>query len=261
MSSTLNNTLSGSTDSNLTTTSEPNHLHADANPLKSQLQQQTPRHPQPIRQKTHSAELDPLLQADTATTNSSALKSAPSFLDIPPDLRIIDAKSYEQMSWKNGLGTTYQIAIHPSQKDYKREEFHWRLARSDIVDSCSMSVFPGYDIHMILLPEEGANVMIKGGSKRSPIVLHHNGEETPVNLKALVPYVYRGEMPTSCIVHSSPLRYLSFIANREATEVNRLLFFFGGFFLLAWTSEKESFLTELWGSLDLRQLGNHLLTR
>ena len=60
------------------------------------------------------------------------------------------------MPWKNGLGTTTEIAIFPASADFKSEEFLWRLSSSYIADSINLSLFPGYEVTMVLLPYQGS---------------------------------------------------------------------------------------------------------
>ncbi|KAI8838367.1 hypothetical protein BC829DRAFT_428311 [Chytridium lagenaria] len=134
-----------------------------------------------------------------------------SIVDIPPKLTVITKSSYRRMPWKNGLGVTQEIAIHPPQADYHKV--------NSFGDSCSLSLFPGYDIALTLLPEDGASLMMRG-NMTAPAVLHHNDQELSVPIRPLVPYTYGGETPTSCKVRTPPIRHLSFMANRAALQVS-----------------------------------------
>ncbi|KAJ3190625.1 hypothetical protein HK101_008528 [Irineochytrium annulatum] len=116
-----------------------------------------------------------------------------SVVDVPPKLTIIDRKSYKVMPWKNGLGETSEIAIHPEKVNYHKEDFDWRLSISEVKDSCSFSLFNGYDIALTLLPEEGASLMMRG-TMSAPAVLHHNDQEHSVPIRPLIPYTFAGEV-------------------------------------------------------------------
>ncbi|TPX57396.1 hypothetical protein PhCBS80983_g03883 [Powellomyces hirtus] len=145
--------------------------------------------------------------------------------------KVFKEEDYINMPWKNGLGGTKQIAIHPHTADFETEEFIWRLALSEVRDSCSFSVFPGYDIALLLLPEDERDgsasvkntVHLRRGSLTSPVALHHNDQATAVPLRPLTPYTYSGEWPTSCKIRTGPMRHLTFIANRELTRVTATL--------------------------------------
>ncbi|KAJ3096292.1 hypothetical protein HDU97_006050 [Phlyctochytrium planicorne] len=141
-----------------------------------------------------------------------------SVVDVPPKLTLIRSNEYKTQPWKNGLGTTQEIAIHPPNVDYHKDEFYWRFSMSEIKDSCSFSLFPGYDIALTLLPEDGASLMMRG-NMTAPAVLHHNDQELSVPIRPLVPYTYGGETPTSCRVRTPPIRHLSFMANRQLLQV------------------------------------------
>jgi hypothetical protein len=41
---------------------------------------------------------------------------------------IYKQEDHRTMSWKNGLGTTREIAIHPLNSDFKTDRFLWRLS-------------------------------------------------------------------------------------------------------------------------------------
>ncbi|KAI8803150.1 hypothetical protein BJ742DRAFT_761789 [Cladochytrium replicatum] len=137
-----------------------------------------------------------------------------------PDITLIRSTDGKRMPWKNGLGETTELAIYPDSKDYRKDEFIWRLAISEVLDSCSFSVFPNYSVAMLLLPEQGALYpQQQQGRSLSPASLHHNDHEAGVPLKPLIPYVYQGEWPTQCRVNNGPLKCLVFMANSRYTIV------------------------------------------
>ncbi|KAJ3098396.1 hypothetical protein HDU97_004024 [Phlyctochytrium planicorne] len=148
----------------------------------------------------------------------AAVSARNSVVDIPPKLTLIRPNEHKTQPWKNGLGTTKEIAIHPPNVDYHKDDFNWRFSLSEVKDTCSFSLFPGYDIALTLLPEDGANVMMRG-NMTAPAVLHHNDQELSVPIRPLVPYTYGGETPTSCRVRTPPIRHLTFLANRAMLQV------------------------------------------
>jgi hypothetical protein len=139
--------------------------------------------------------------------------------DVPPRLTVHDPTSYNEMTWKNGLGVTREICIHPNNRDFHKDEFVWRLSLIEVHDSCSFSVFPGYDIALMGLPPHGLSTL--QGPFSASAMLHHNDQETPVTIKPLVPYTYAGELPTTCFVKSQKFSHLTLIANRAACHVSR----------------------------------------
>ncbi|KAJ3361689.1 hypothetical protein HDU91_003798 [Kappamyces sp. JEL0680] len=132
-------------------------------------------------------------------------------------LQILRPSDYTQKNWKNGLGATTEIAIQPPTANFHTDPFLWRLSATEITDSFNFSLFPSYEICLLLLPEEG--VSKKGAYTTAS--LHHHDYEKPTPLKTLVPYSWLGEWPTSCkVTGTHPLRFLTFINNRLKTRVS-----------------------------------------
>ncbi|KAI8831316.1 hypothetical protein BJ741DRAFT_667907 [Chytriomyces cf. hyalinus JEL632] len=161
---------------------------------------------------------------------NAVLETAASMTDIPPTLTLLTRDSYQKMMWKNGLGETEEIAIFPNGIDFHKDEFIWRLSVTEVHDACTFSVYPGYDIAMMMLPQ--AQVDPSSGPQQrnasfpavrniygAPAILRHNDQESPIPFRPLVPYTYAGELPTTCYVKSGSTRHLNFMANRAATQV------------------------------------------
>ncbi|KAI8825179.1 uncharacterized protein EV422DRAFT_249081 [Fimicolochytrium jonesii] len=140
-----------------------------------------------------------------------------------PTVNLLDDANYVRSPWKNGLGETHQIAISPPTADFEADDFLWRLQLSEVRDSCSLSVYPGYDIALLLLPTDKPAPSARRNSVTSPVALHHNDQATAVPLRPLQPYTYSGEWPTTCRLRTSPVRHLTFIANRDRTRVSATL--------------------------------------
>lgn len=54
------------------------------------------------------------------------------------------------MPWKNGKGTTREIAIFPKQTNFNRQRFLWRLSSAEVTQNGPFSSFPGYDRFLTL---------------------------------------------------------------------------------------------------------------
>src|SRR4051812_41801439 len=94
--------------------------------------------------------------------------------------RVIRPAGYRVMPWKNGQGTTTEIAVHPLGAAL--DAFTWRLSIADLAASGPFSTFAGYD--RILVQLEGA-----------PMALAHEGRGEH-RLTRLVPHRFAGEWPT-----------------------------------------------------------------
>lgn len=67
---------------------------------------------------------------------------------IPPD-------SYRRMPWRNGGGTTTEIAIAPEGASVAGERFRFRVSIADVGTDGPFSRFEGYDRHIMLLAGAG----------------------------------------------------------------------------------------------------------
>ncbi|KAJ3114365.1 hypothetical protein HDU96_002170 [Phlyctochytrium bullatum] len=164
-------------------------LYNRASPKQSPQSMPTANHLPPLPSAGFPA-LDRIItDIPNPDPGEAAVSARNSVVDVPPKLTLIKKESYRRMPWKNGLGETKEIAIHPPDADYHKDDFYWRFSLSEIKDSCSLSLFPGYDIALTLLPEDGASVMMRG-NMTAPAVLHHNDQELSVPIRPLVPYTY-----------------------------------------------------------------------
>ncbi|KAI9006939.1 hypothetical protein DFJ74DRAFT_773549 [Hyaloraphidium curvatum] len=116
------------------------------------------------------------------------------------------------MAWKNGLGTTSEIAIRPRGAKFT-DVFDWRLSLSELEASCSFSVFPGYNATILLLPGPIVDEYNLRSNRTSLASIQHNNEESTRPLKPLVPYNYDAAFPTSCNVETAPLYHLTLLTN------------------------------------------------
>ena len=85
------------------------------------------------------------------------------------------------MPWKNGLGTTTEIAVHPPGAGL--DAFAWRVSIADLGASGPFSIFAGYDRTLVQI--EGA-----------PMTLSHAGRGEK-RLSLLSPYRFAGELDTT----------------------------------------------------------------
>ena len=104
-----------------------------------------------------------------------------------PMLRLIPPPA-TRTPWKNGLGETLEIAIFPEGKDFKKDEFQWRFSLSEAHDTCNFSVFPGYDISVMVLPNDDLPLMddpyhITSNYHQSETSTHQNHNNNGTNYR------------------------------------------------------------------------------
>jgi uncharacterized protein len=66
---------------------------------------------------------------------------------------IIRMQDCPPQPWKNGLGRTREIAVHPPGAD--GGGFLWRASVAEVDSAAPFSVFPGIDRHIVLLEGDG----------------------------------------------------------------------------------------------------------
>ncbi|KAI9012035.1 hypothetical protein CLU79DRAFT_805956 [Phycomyces nitens] len=80
---------------------------------------------------------------------------------------------YRKQAWKNGLGTTTEIAIYPPNTDFKKDPFLWRLSVTETRSDSTFCIFPGYDCTMVVLPNENLQA--------PSLLLRHQDTESLIN--------------------------------------------------------------------------------
>ncbi len=96
---------------------------------------------------------------------------------------VLKTRDYQSQPWKNGQGTTLQIAVDGEAP------YRWRISSAMMVRDCEFSEFPGYQRHLVLLE----NGVVRLG--------HDNGIEKV--LTALEPYTFSGDLKTIAKVASA----------------------------------------------------------
>jgi environmental stress-induced protein Ves len=98
--------------------------------------------------------------------------------------RTIRAGSTRVMPWKNGQGSTTELAVEPPGATL--DDFLWRVSIAELRAPGPFSTFPGYD--RIITQLDGP-----------PMTLTHAGRR-PVVLQPLVPHAFSGDDETDCDV-------------------------------------------------------------
>ena len=75
-------------------------------------------------------------------------------------MRHLTPADYQTMPWKNGQGTTTQLAIEPAGARFADDAFLWRLSSAPVTADGPFSTFPGYD--RLLAIWHGAGLLLDG---------------------------------------------------------------------------------------------------
>jgi hypothetical protein len=110
------------------------------------------------------------------------------------ELKVLRAKDYPRMPWKNGGGSTEEITRDASTG---LEGFGWRLSIADIGESGGFSTFAGYERVITVLQGDGMTLSVDGQATR-PLL--------PID-----PFAFSGESQVSCTLLGGPIRDFNLI--------------------------------------------------
>ena len=112
--------------------------------------------------------------------------------------RLISAREFRRMPWKNGGGRTAEIAAWPVGGD---EGFAWRVAIAEIDRDGPFSPYPGVDRTFVLLDGDG-------------VVLAHDDQEVQLTAPH-EPYRFAGESAITCRLVGGPSRAYNLMLRRD----------------------------------------------
>jgi environmental stress-induced protein Ves len=107
------------------------------------------------------------------------------------------APDYRVMPWRNGLGTTVEMA---REDGAGAAGFLWRLSRADVTQSGAFSNFPGIDRTLLLLSGAGFTLAFDGG-------------ETALTQPYQIAR-FAGDAPVDCTLHDGPCQDLNIMVDR-----------------------------------------------
>ena len=70
-------------------------------------------------------------------------------------MRHLRPENYRVMPWKNGGGSTTEIAIYPETSDISSTGFIWRVSIAEVAVDGPFSRFPGIDRHIMTIAGHG----------------------------------------------------------------------------------------------------------
>ena len=124
---------------------------------------------------------------------------------------IISKKDYKRSTWKNGLGFTDEIAIHPPGASLAKGDFLWRISSAQIANASPFSIFPSHERNLVILKGKGIRLFHS----------YEEGEpEEQVTLSPLEPYDFPGDVPSRCELVQGPIVDLSVFTRMGEVNAN-----------------------------------------
>lgn len=119
-------------------------------------------------------------------------------------LTALDART---VPWKNGRGTTAELAVWPDGASFERGDFEWRVSKARIVEDGPFSRFEEHDRVLVVLDGAGVDLV-------------HPGVAARARVRALEPYRFRGDWPTEAHLVRGPVSDFNVLVRRGAWEAN-----------------------------------------
>jgi environmental stress-induced protein Ves len=113
-----------------------------------------------------------------------------------PILRLADSPS---RPWKNGLGRTREIAVHPPEAGM--DDFLWRVSVAEVDSAAPFSSFPGIDRVIVLLDGAGFTMTLDGMRTHALTVPH-------------APFAFPGEAGVTVALAGGPTRDFNLMTRR-----------------------------------------------
>ncbi|KSB91441.1 hypothetical protein AS593_10900 [Caulobacter vibrioides] len=114
-------------------------------------------------------------------------------------MRLLPATDRTPAPWKNGGGTTWEIAVQPPGADLSA--FDWRLSIAEVATAGPFSVFPGVDRVLTVIAGSGLRLTIEG---LGDVVLDETSRPLP----------FSGDAPAAATLDGGPIRDLNLMVRR-----------------------------------------------
>jgi environmental stress-induced protein Ves len=113
-------------------------------------------------------------------------------------MRILRAANYKIMPWKNGMGSTTEIAVSPQAEGL--EGFDWRISMARVETDGPFSLFPDIDRTLLILEGDGIILTV--------------ADRGPVRLDRESMHSFPGDQPTYASLIGSPIVDLNVMSRR-----------------------------------------------
>lgn len=125
-------------------------------------------------------------------------------------MRILKAAEYRVMPWKNGGGTTTEVAVSPPSAGL--DDFDWRVSMARVESGGPFSGFAGVDRTLAVLEGEG-------------IVLDTAGRTRTKLTQSSAPFSFPADVPTQASLIAGPITDLNVMTRRARMthKVERLV--------------------------------------
>jgi environmental stress-induced protein Ves len=123
--------------------------------------------------------------------------------------RLLPAREFRAMPWRNGGGTTWEIARGRldgvADGEAEGGDWHWRFSLAEIAADGPFSVFPHIDRWLVVVAGEGIALTVEGAAPRRL----HRGDDIQ----------FPGEADIGCVLLAGPTRDLNLMVDRRVARL------------------------------------------
>ncbi|GLQ86581.1 HutD/Ves family protein [Dyella flagellata] len=114
-------------------------------------------------------------------------------------MSIIRLRDCPAVPWKNGMGRTRELAVHPAGAGM--EDFAWRVSVAEVDSAAPFSSFEGVDRYIALLQGAGFTMTLDDG--------RNHALDAP-----FAPFAFPGEAKVTIALHGGPTRDFNLMLRR-----------------------------------------------
>lgn len=123
-----------------------------------------------------------------------------------PALTLLRAGSARRVPWRNGRGTTDEIAVLPAGTTFETGDFALRLSAARVDEPGPFSSFPGIDRTIVVTDGEGLDLV-------------HDGAPA-VRVPRMTPHAFSGDAATRAALVGGPVRDFNVMTRRGALHAD-----------------------------------------
>lgn len=101
-----------------------------------------------------------------------------------PEVRVLTAAEARVVPWKNGRGTTRELALWPPTASFERGDYAWRLSAAEVAAGGPFSAFAGFERILTVTKGDG-------------LLLEHGADAPRARLRRFEPYRFSGDWTTT----------------------------------------------------------------
>jgi len=124
-----------------------------------------------------------------------------------PEVRVLGADEARVVPWKNGRGTTRELALWPAGASFERGDWDWRLSAAEVGAAGPFSAFP--ECERILTVTKGDGLL-----------LAHGADAPRARLRRFEPYRFSGDWATTAELVGGPVTDFNVIYRRTRARAD-----------------------------------------